>query len=194
MKSQLLQLSENTEVHVSEDTQFVLDVAGVPDDRQYSVNLIFDKPGVSAEIIGLYNIKPGNKLDLTTIATHTVPNTSCYTKIKGVLNDNSQSSYIGKIIIQKSAQQTSSFLDDGILVIGENTKNRSDPVLEIEADDVKASHGATTGRIDEMQVYYLQSRGLSKDEAQQIIVNGFFEALLSEIKDEKVREEARSRL
>lgn len=194
MRSQILKVNENTEVRVAEDTQFVLDIPVSQNEVPYNVNLVFDKQGVSAEIIGLYHLNKGNKLNLTTIATHLVPNTSCNTKIRGVLDDNTQSRYTGKIIIKKSAQQTSSFLDDGVLVIGQNTKNRSDPILEIEADDVKASHGATTGRIDGSQVYYLQTRGLSEDEARDIIVNGYFESLLSEIVDADVRKEVRSRI
>ena len=65
---------------------------------------------------------------------------------------------------------------------------RAKKILEIEADDVKASHGATTGRISEEQVYYLMARGLSRKEAEEIIVEGYFESLLSRIVDPKVRE------
>ena len=107
--------------------------------------------------------------------------------MRGVLLDGGKSDYIGKIIIEKPAQQTSSYLDDSVLVVGEDTHNNSQPILEIEADDVKASHGATTGRVDDMQVYYLKSRGFNELEAKNLIVEGFLRATLSRIQDEKVR-------
>ena len=104
-----------------------------------------------------------------------------------MLLDNSKSTYIGKIVIQKSAQQTSSYLDDAVLVVGENVQNKADPILEIEADDVKASHGSTTGTVDAAQVFYLQSRGFSKEDAQKLVVQGFLSSALSAIIDDEVR-------
>jgi Fe-S cluster assembly protein SufD len=95
---------------------------------------------------------------------------------------------VGKIIIAKKAFQTNSYLNNKTLVIGEGTKNVTRPILEIEADDVKASHGATTGRVRVDDVYYLTSRGLTKKEAEEIIVEGFFESLVAKIEDEDVRE------
>ena len=192
MKSKLIKVTKNEKISVVENTQFVLVFPKKDGSTEYTVECVFDTQGVEAEIIGLYTLDKGEKLNLVTIANHLVPNTICDTKIKGVVGDNTHSSYIGKIIITKPAQQTSSFLEDAVLVLGENTSNRSDPILEIEADDVAASHGATTGRINEDHVYYLQSRGLSVEEARELIVSGFFESLLSEIVDEDVRNEAKS--
>lgn len=188
MKTQLVTVDENKKINVTEDTQFVLSFPNKQSTEDFEVELIFEKQGVSAEILGIYKLNDGESLHLVTIANHQVPNTSCNTKIKGVLMDHTKAKYIGKIVIAEGAQQTSSFLDDGILVLGDNIQNRSDPILEIEADDVAASHGATTGRIDKNQIYYLQSRGLSVDEAQNIIVEGFFESMLSEIHDHQVRD------
>lgn len=189
MKSILLKVEESTIVSVTEDAQYVLDLTSAQKTgTEHIVQLNFETPGVTGEIIGLYKLENGGSLHLTTIANHVVPNTSCDTKIKGVLNDHCKSSYLGKIIIDKKAQQTSSFLHDSVLVLGENTINRSDPVLEIEANDVQASHGATTGRVDDMQVYYLRSRGLTTEEAINLVVSGYYQSLLAEIKDDKVRE------
>jgi Fe-S cluster assembly scaffold protein SufB len=191
MKTKLVKLKPSTKLNVTEDTQYVLDISSI---SIGSVNVILKKQGVSAEIIGMYVMGDGKDISLETISTHKAPNTSCMTNIKGVLLDNSKSNYIGKIIIEKSAQQTTSYLDDSVLVLGENTKNESQPILEIEADDVKASHGATTGRIDKEQIYYLTSRGLSQKEAENLIAGGFFESTLSKIYDEDVRNEIKKKL
>lgn len=193
MHTQLVKLTPNNahpKLSVTQDTQYVLDIA----EGGYEVDLVFTTPGVTAELIGVYALKDTQSLNLTTRAIHKVPHTSCVTKLKGVLYDTSVSEYIGKIEIQKKAQHTSSFLEDNVLVLGIGTKNRSDPILEIHADDVKASHGATTGRINKDQIYYLQSRGLSKQEAEDFIVEGFFESLLTQIKDVAIRKEVQAKL
>ena len=98
---------------------------------------------------------------------------------------------MGKIIIAKKAFQTNSYLNNKTLVIGEGTKNITRPILEIEADDVKASHGSTTGRVREDDVYYLTSRGLTKKEAEEVIVEGFFESVVAKIEAGVVREKVR---
>lgn len=194
MKTVLVKLNGQQDIKVTEDTQFVLNTFEYDPQIHHDINFIFETQGVSAEVIGLYFLKPKQELSITTAAVHKVPNTSCMTDVRGALQDSAKSNYVGKIIIEKSAQQTSSFLDDKALILGDNVKNESQPILEIEADDVKASHGATTGRIPEENVYYLQSRGLDKEEAKVLIVEGFFEELLSKIEDKEIAEEVRTNL
>lgn len=194
MRTELVKLSEKTELKVLEDTQFVLDVSSFDENKRYEVVLLFEKSGLEAEIIAVYKLSRGEKLNLTTAAVHKVPHTRCFTYVKGVLGDSAGSDYIGKIVINKKAQQTSSYLEDNVIVVGENTSNNSQPILEIEADDVKASHGATTGRIDEQQIYYLRTRGFNEEEAKNIIIEGFFDSLLNKIKDETIREKVSEKL
>lgn len=196
MKTELIKLNESTVVKVVEDTRLVmdLDVAANKTAPKQSLSVIFEKPGISAEVLGAFKLSEGQKIDIKTESIHKVPNTQCFVHIKGVLFDDSGSNYVGKIVIEKGAQQTSSYLEDNILVVGENTENISQPILEIEADDVKASHGATTGRIDPGQVFYLKSRGLSDQETQNTIVEGFFESLLARIDDETIRNKVRKRI
>ena len=142
-----------------------------------------------AEIIVPYQLGEKQALNLTIVAHHKAENTKCTIRVKGVLFDGSSSNFIGKIIIDKTAQKTVSYLHDDILVVGENTKSHSQPILQIDANDVRASHGATTGRIDEEQVYYLTSRGLSAEDAQNLIIKGFLGTLLDMVKDEKILKE-----
>ena len=193
MLTKLLELvSGEISLEVLEDTQFVVDLSKKVND--VSLVLIFNKSGIKAEIICMYSLGVNKSVVLTTSTIHKVPNTSCVTYVKGVLFDGGNSSYTGKIIIEKKAQQTNSYLNDNVLVVGENTKNNSKPILEIEADDVKASHGATTGRVSEDQLYYLESRGLNKIESQSLIVEGFFESLLSKITDDKIKNKIRGKV
>ncbi len=194
MKTQLVSVQENTVLKVVEDTQFVLGVAEFSPEKNYALSLMFEKPGVEAEIVGIFRLSQGQALNLATSAVHKAPQTKCFTYVKGVLLDNARSDYVGKIIIEKKAQQTSSYLEENVIVVGENTHNNSQPILEIEADDVKASHGATTGRIDDEQIYYLRTRGLSNQEAENVIIEGFFNSLLNRIKDEKIRHKVAEKL
>lgn len=193
MKSLYLEPKQNTAIKVTEDTQYV--VVFPADNLPTSpveIEIIFEKSGINAQIIVFYNLLTKSKLEFSTTANHKSANTSCLTKVRGVLGEGASSSYVGKILIRPKAQQTSSFLQDDVLVIGKNIHNQSQPILEIEANDVKASHGATTGRINKDQVYYLMSRGLTAKEAENIILEGFFEVLLDMIEDPKIREKAKN--
>ncbi len=185
MKNEIIIPTEETVISVKESTRFILDLSDV---QKAVVHLKFETPEVEAEIIALYKLDTTQKLDLTTIAHHTSPRTKCMTEVRGVLLGGSTSNYVGKIIIEKTAQQTVSYLDDKVLSIGEGTKNSSQPILQIDADDVKASHGATTGNVDPEQLYYLQSRGLPYSEAQELLVRGFFEEVIAQTEDEVIKE------
>lgn len=195
MKSVLLEKEfiggEDLVIKVLEDMQFVILGA---EGNEMSLKLIFEKPEVSAEIIGIFNLRTGENIKLKTSSVHKAPQSSCSTFIKAVLNDNSAFDYRGEILIEKNAQQTTAYLHDNVLVAGENTKRNSQPILEIEANDVKASHGSTTGRIDESQLYYLESRGLEKPQAEEIIKEGFLAGLVGKIADLKIREKALNKL
>ena len=185
-KAEILKLVQDTKYLVTEDTDLVLDLSEAA--NPVTLEVLFETSGVSCHLIGLYVLNKGEKLDFKTIAKHTARNTSCMQDIRGILKDESESKYLGSIVIEQNAFQTESFLDDSVLVLGEGTKNQSEPILEIKNNDVKASHGSTTGRINEEEVFYLMARGLSKNEAENISVEGFFEKLLNQIEDSEVRE------
>lgn len=186
-KAEILKLTENTKYFVKEDTDLVLDLFETS--SPVKLEIIFEKEGVSCHLIGLYVLGENEKVDFETKAVHKVRNTSCLQDVRGILRDGSESKYLGSIVIEENASLTESFLDDAVLVLGQGTKNQSDPILEIKNNDVKASHGSTTGRIDESKIFFLMSRGLSRNEAENLVIEGFFEKLLNEIEDEAVRGE-----
>ncbi len=184
MKTVFQELQLDTVISVREDTQFVLKKP--TENGSYSLTLLFEKPGVCAEIIGAFILDAQDSIKLTTVTHHISPHTQCDTQIKLVLRDKAVADYVGKIIIAKTAQQTISFLEESALVTGDSIKNTSQPILVIDADDVKASHGSTTGKIDQDQLYYLNSRGLNLQEAEESVVKGFFEKILHKIIDNDV--------
>lgn len=140
---------------------------------QKSLTVNLDVPNVACKIYCGYKISLGNTINLVTTIVHKAPATSCHTSIRGVLYDGGVSSYRGKVIIEQTATGATSRLEDRVLVVGKGTHNHAEPIMQIEANDVIASHASTTGRVDENQIYYLQSRGLSREESQDLLVDAF---------------------
>ncbi len=147
-------------------------------------NSIFNGEGASSESIDMFVARNSGHIDITTNAEHIAKNTTNNMYSRGVLYDNSSSIYRGLIKIDKSAQKTSSHLHGKNLKMSADSLANSIPSLKIDANDVQASHGDSTSKVDENQVYYLMSRGLSKEQAEKMIVEGFFDPLLSKVPEE----------
>ncbi len=114
---------------------------------------------------------------------HVAENTHSNQHFKTILKDNAKSSFEGKIYVEKEAQQTLAYQLNNNLLFGETAIANSKPNLEIFADDVKASHGTTMTRLNEDELFYLKSRGLSSDQAQAMLEKGFVEEILQEAND-----------
>jgi Fe-S cluster assembly protein SufD len=179
--------SQKVTLDVAENSRFIIVPELTSELCEVTFELNFTTEGVEAELLSLYKLNSSQSLQLSTITNHLVPHTACLTEVRGLLGDISVSKYFGKIKIYPKAQGTNSYLSHKVLVTGDATSNVSEPTLEIDANDVKASHGSTTGRISKEQLYYLQSRGLPENEAVELISTGFMEASINKITDEKVR-------
>tara|TARA_Y100000590_G_scaffold82240_1_gene91574 strand:- start:1626 stop:2924 length:1299 start_codon:yes stop_codon:yes gene_type:complete len=107
--------------------------------------------------------------------------------VKSVLLDNSNGTYQGKIYVDEKAQKTNGYQLSKALLLSENSTFNSKPELEIYADDVKCSHGSTTGNLDQNSVFYLMSRGLTKDQAQKMLVEGFLKEAIETITELKIK-------
>lgn len=143
--------------------------------------------GSAAELVGVFFTDHDQRYSINTVSYHDAISTNAETLVKGVLTDESRVEFQGMIRIQPNAQQTTSFLSDYTLLLGKKCRAESIPSLEIGANDVRASHGATIGQIDEEQLFYLMVRGIPREEAERIIVQGFFEPVLQRIPLEKLR-------
>lgn len=155
------------------------------------IEIVLGGEGAEANLLGIIFGTAEENFDLKTVSLHKKPNTKANIFIKGVLKDRAQLDYRGLIKIEKKAQKTNSYLSDHILILSKEAKAVTNPSLEIEADDVKASHEATVGQIDKGQVFYLMSRGLSKKEAEGMIVRGFFGSIVEKIENGSVKERLR---
>ncbi len=112
---------------------------------------------------------------------HNFKNCQSYQKIKNVLNDQSRGVYQGKIFVKQDAQKTDAYQLSKALLLNDNAEFDAKPELEIYADDVKCSHGSTSGSIDLNSIHYLKSRGIPEKEAYQMLINGFLSEILEKL-------------
>lgn len=147
--------------------------------------------GSAGELVGVFFTDHDQRYSINTLSDHASTATNAETLVKGVLTDESRVEFIGMIRVEPKAQQTASFLSDHTLLLSDKCRAESIPSLEIGANEVSASHGATTGKIDEEQLFYLMVRGIPREEAERIIVQGFFEPVLQRIPLENLRNRLR---
>jgi Fe-S cluster assembly protein SufD len=145
--------------------------------------------GCNTEIYGLENLHGNEDVTAETHITHSVGGGSSNQLIKFVLDDNARGHFIGDLKIVQDAQQTEAHQTNRNLLLSETAEMRTQPQLEIYADDVKATHGASTGQLDESALFYMQQRGISKQKARQLLIGAFMKDVLNSISDERVREE-----
>jgi Fe-S cluster assembly protein SufD len=139
-------------------------------------------------VTGAYFLRGTEHADYDTTQEHAAPDTTSDLFFKGVLDDSARSVWRGVIRVDKGAQKTDAYQENRNLLLTPQAHADSIPGLEIEANDVRCTHGATIGQIDKLQLFYLTSRGLSRQEAEQLIVRGFFQPVLDRIGSDEVRE------
>ena len=141
----------------------------------------------SVFINGLIDIKNSQHHEIKTLVNHLSENTKSHQLVKSVLKNNSKGVYQGKIFVAKEAQKTDGYQLSKALLLDNNTEFDGKPELEIYADDVKCSHGSTSGNLDENSIFYLMSRGISKDESKKLLVNGFLLDVVNTITDKHAK-------
>lgn len=143
---------------------------------------------------GLFFLNKNQHSDISTNAYHYFPRANNEIDWKGALNDEAVSVYRGLIDIEQEAKQTNSNLKQHTLLLSENAKSNSVPSLSIKTNDVKAKHGTSVGNIDETQMFYLMSRGLSREEAKRIILLGFFNSFLEKISFDEIKNNVKEKI
>jgi Fe-S cluster assembly protein SufD len=150
--------------------------------------------GATSRVTGAYFTDGEQHLDYDTFQEHIAPNTTSDFAFKGALRDKSTAVWRGMIRVEREAQKTNAYQENRNLMLSPTTHAVPIPGLEILANDVRCTHGATVGRVDREQLFYLMSRGLSHSEAERLIVRGFFEDVLARVELEPVREALASAL
>jgi Fe-S cluster assembly protein SufD len=142
--------------------------------------------GSDAELLGIYFPTGRQHIDHQTMQLHRVPNCRSDLLFNGALKDRARSVYMGYIKVFPGAQKTDAYQRNGNLILDGTARADSIPGLEIEADDVRCTHGATAAQVEDEYVFYLMARGLSRAQAERMIVQGFFQAVLDRVPVESV--------
>ena len=150
--------------------------------------------GAEANLYGAYVCGADEKVKLAVDMYHDVPHCNSRQLFKGIAGGSSHVDFYGKIIVAQDAQRTEAYQENHNLLLSENAKVDTKPQLEIYADDVKCSHGATIGRLNEEEQFYMRSRGISLEDAKVLQMVSFVAPVLENIADEKEREDVASQL
>jgi len=137
---------------------------------------------------GLYLGENKSVIDNHTIVDHKYPHTFSSELYKGIMTDSSKAVFNGRIFVREDAQKTNAYQTNRNVLLTEEASVNTKPQLEIWADDVRCSHGATTGQLDKNAIFYLRSRGLSKDDARKFLLKAFTAEVIDTIKDEQIAE------
>jgi Fe-S cluster assembly protein SufD len=149
-------------------------------------------PGGFSEMLALTIADTAQEFDQRTLQIHQAPNTKSDLLYKNALRDKSRTIFSGLIVVDPDAQKTDAYQSNRNLMLSDDAEANSLPGLEIQANDVRCTHGATSARIDPEQEFYLQSRGIAKAAADELLTFGFFEEVLARLDHEGVRESLRT--
>lgn len=178
----------NVETDIYRDSVFSHTVISLDGDmvrNNLSLNLL--DSGVEGNMYGLYLLNGKTHVDHHTNVDHTKPHSDSNELYKGIMADSSRGVFNGKIFVRQDAQKTNAFQQNNNILLSEDATINTKPQLEIWADDVKCSHGCTTGQLDEEALFYIQSRGIAKDQAKGLLLYAFAGEVLEHITDESFK-------
>ena len=166
----------------------VLILPGVSCDLHMNVELKGE--GAEANVYGAYVCGADERVNVSVDMHHDVPHCNSRQLFKGIAGGSSKVDFYGKIIVAKDAQRTVAYQENHNILLSDAAKVDTKPQLEIYADDVKCSHGATIGRLNEEEQFYMRSRGISLEDAKVLQMISFIAPVLENIPDETEREKA----
>lgn len=159
-----------------------------------SLDVYLQGEGAQANIYGAYLCGAGERVRVGIDMHHEVPMCTSRQLFKGLAGGESRVDFYGKIIVAQDAQKTEAYQENHNLLLSDNAKVDTKPQLEIYADDVKCSHGATVGRLNEEEQFYMRSRGITLEDAKVLQMISFLAPVIDKIDDQVQREETYSYL
>ena len=181
------QMVRSMEVQAGQRSDLVLLVMpGVSCDIRMDVRLAGE--GAEANIYGAYVCGEDEKVNISVDMHHDVPHCNSRQLFKGIAGGKSKVDFYGKIIVAQDAQRTEAYQENHNILLSDEAKVDTKPQLEIYADDVKCSHGATIGRLNEEEQFYMRSRGITLEDAKVLQMISFISPVLENIEDETQRE------
>jgi Fe-S cluster assembly protein SufD len=156
---------------------------------RHNIEVLLESEGAECRIDGLYIVGTGQHADTHSLIDHRVPNCASRQNYKGILDGRSRAVFNGRVFVRENARGTDAEQSNKNLLLSREARVDTKPQLEIYNDDVKCSHGATVGQLDEDELFYLVSRGLHTDLARNLLTYGFAEEIVAKIKFESIREQ-----
>lgn len=152
------------------------------------MNLILDGEHIEGNMNSLYLLDDKTHVDNHTIADHKFPNCNSNELYKGIVDDKSRGVFNGKIFVREDAQNTNAFQANNNVLLSDNAIINTKPQLEIWADDVSCSHGATVGQLDPEALFFLRSRGIGAQKAKALLTQAFANEVTEKISIEALKE------
>ena len=180
-------------VEAQDGEELTVVIVGLGEQGEKTVTVKVNGRGASAQILGIFLNKTGIQT-LHTLQHHTKPDTTSDLLVKGVFFGDATFNYDGLIRIDKGAQRSNAYQRNENLLLSPKAHVNTEPELEIEANDVRCTHGATVGKIDEEVLFYLMSRGIDRKQAEQLFIEGFLESVLGRINEVNVANKIRSEI
>ena len=155
--------------------------------NKIEIDMNLEKENCNCYILSALCLGLGEHQEVKTRINHLAPNCRSYQKIKNVLENDSKGVYQGKIFVKDVAQKTDAYQLSKALILNDLAEFNAKPELEIYADDVKCSHGSTSGSIDEDSIHYLMTRGIEKSKAKKLLINGFLNEIFENIPEKVIK-------
>ena len=154
---------------------------------RWDIDVELDEPGAEVNLNGLYLSSDRQHIDNHTLVEHKQPHTTSNEQYRGIMNGRSRAVFNGKVIVHEQAQKTEAHQSNANLLLSAEAEVNTKPALEIYADDVKCSHGATVGRLDENMLFYLRSRAVDEDAARSLLTYAFADEVIRDIRFPELR-------
>jgi Fe-S cluster assembly protein SufD len=180
-------------ITIKENEKIIYPLIWIGEETEMQFNIDLAGRGAEITFLALLLGKNNQTLQLKTNVNHEAPETISNVIVKSALTDSASVNFEGLVNIQKGAKGTKAWLAAHILLLSKKAKGRTIPSLEILENDIKAGHATTVGRVNEMELFYLMSRGLSETQAKQLIISGFLQSIIEKF-PEKERQRAEKEL
>lgn len=178
----------STPVRLGDDSSFTsLSFARGGRIARNGLRVMLDAPGSSCTVSGLYYTTGTQHIDNHIVIDHLKPRTSSDLYFKGVLDDRSRAVFSGGVIVHPNAQKSEAYQKDQNLLLSEGARINTKPMLEIYADDIQATHGATAGAMADEAIFYMRSRGIDEEVARRLLVHGFAKEIIDRVALEPLR-------
>ncbi len=187
--------THSVNIHLAEGARAKVVFAAVADGEvAYDYHINLNGEGAEAEVYGVMMAGDKDKVRVHTEMRHNAPRCHSDQQVRGIADGEGYALFDGLVYVAPDAQQTEAYQQSRNVLLSPTARIQTQPQLEIYADDVKCSHGATVGQMNEEQIYYMRQRGLSEEAARRLQLSGFVGEILQKIDDETLRAEFEERL